>query len=591
MYFSRVHKRKTLLVTMTFFLLSFVLTLNLMVNQLQRSDGLDHSGGNALHAEILMDSDMELGGNYLIAKSQRQPKAAIERSHSDSDSGQIVAGNKRLRGIQNNRSYQNVKSQGIFKKKLKESRHNFPRTNDVVMKNKVESVHNHKSKGHVTDGGRGDESDEYNDYEEDIEKVVIEETEEEEEEDEDYDEDEVNDKKVETNVLKVDHLSKSKHKLTGFTKPPLQYKEVPDKKSLVIDRQGHLEDNAEPQLTITDIIEDGVYWAPTVENLVPKGHTFHETLDYISSVRDERVQYLDPPAWDKCGRPKNGFVTLEDGRHMCARYREPHNKMVLGEVLSFYLSRLLGLDNVPAVVLSVTNHTSPRWLATNYSRVDWKDGKVVALIQWIPNMESSRSLVKIPQFILNKYEQKSVINRASLKNSNLTTSQLSQLFQWGGMIMFDYLTGNYDRVASMQDAAYKEKKPSIISENIRNLRKSIKTSKLWLIDNESGLLDAYDLMYHNGNGYGGEKFIKFHRDMLQTFCVFPRTIVESLVRLNTMLRPEEVLLEFARKHEPLVDAFQKDSIFRLFQTRFRERISEVSNWVKTCHSNIENESS
>lgn len=55
------------------------------------------------------------------------------------------------------------------------------------------------------------------------------------------------------------------------------------------------------------------------------------------------------------------------------------------------------------------------------------------------------SLVKIPQFILNKYEEKSVITPATLENSQLTPTLLSELFQWGGMILFDYLTGNYDR--------------------------------------------------------------------------------------------------------------------------------------------------
>lgn len=49
----------------------------------------------------------------------------------------------------------------------------------------------------------------------------------------------------------------------------------------------------------------------------------------------------------------------------------------------------------------------------------------------------------------------------------------------------------------MQDGAEAEKKPSIIEEPIRNLRKSKNREKLWLIDNESGLLDAYDLMYRS----------------------------------------------------------------------------------------------
>lgn len=55
------------------------------------------------------------------------------------------------------------------------------------------------------------------------------------------------------------------------------------------------------------------------------------TFEYIDSVRQQTVNQLQPPAWNKCGRPKNGYVILQDGRHMCARYRDPNNKMVLGK--------------------------------------------------------------------------------------------------------------------------------------------------------------------------------------------------------------------------------------------------------------------
>ena len=53
------------------------------------------------------------------------------------------------------------------------------------------------------------------------------------------------------------------------------------------------------------------------------------------------------------------------------------------------------------------------------------------------------------------------------------------------------------RVSSMQDGALVEEKPEVIEENIRNLRRSRDSSKLWLIDNESGFLDAYILMHSN----------------------------------------------------------------------------------------------
>merc|ERR1712080_514977 len=82
------------------------------------------------------------------------------------------------------------------------------------------------------------------------------------------------------------------------------------------------------------------------------------------------------------------------------------------------------------------------------------------------------------------------------------------LAQWSDLIVFDFITGNYDRVASMQDAADKESKPEIMSENIHNVVKD-DGGKLWFIDNESGLVDAYKMMYEDRS----QRFINFHREM------------------------------------------------------------------------------
>ena len=59
-----------------------------------------------------------------------------------------------------------------------------------------------------------------------------------------------------------------------------------------------------------------------------------------------------------------------------------------GEVLSFYLSRLLGMDNVPAVVLAKTNITSKQWRSVNISHLEWEDNKTIAFIQWIDHLNS-----------------------------------------------------------------------------------------------------------------------------------------------------------------------------------------------------------
>ena len=66
----------------------------------------------------------------------------------------------------------------------------------------------------------------------------------------------------------------------------------------------------------------------------------------------------------------------------------------------------------------------------------------------------------MPYILLNKLkEQNSQITPitgieleklASNEHEGLDEAVLADLVQWSDLIMFDYLTGNYDRVASMQ---------------------------------------------------------------------------------------------------------------------------------------------
>ena len=63
-----------------------------------------------------------------------------------------------------------------------------------------------------------------------------------------------------------------------------------------------------------------------------------------------------------------------------------------GEVLSYYLSRLLGLDNIPVVVLSRVNSSAPQWQGQNLTRAEWEEGQMVALIEWQEGLESQRSV-------------------------------------------------------------------------------------------------------------------------------------------------------------------------------------------------------
>ncbi|KAK3103387.1 hypothetical protein FSP39_018881 [Pinctada imbricata] len=311
------------------------------------------------------------------------------------------------------------------------------------------------------------------------------------------------------------------------------------------------------------------------------GLSMSQAIQYLRVIQGQVVQYLLPPTWTRCGRPKNAYIVMPDGKSMCVRYRDPHIKLVLGEVLSFYLSRFLGMDNVPVAALSRASPETRQWRnqAVNMTQMHWQNGKVVALIQWIPNLDSYSSFARIPSLLLNAYQSNQSLTSMSLRSLTISKSDLIDLIQWGSMIIFDYLTGHYDRFASMQDGAYEQKNQKILLDNIRNLRKS-KNSKLWLIDNESGLLDAYDLLYNDS--LGGYKFRKFHADMLRTMCVFQKPVVDAIKTLHASEEPHVQLNEFAFRYDSLLQTLWSKSLFNLYEKKFKERVNDIYEWIKYC---------
>jgi len=66
--------------------------------------------------------------------------------------------------------------------------------------------------------------------------------------------------------------------------------------------------------------------------------------------------------------------------------------LLAGELLSFHLSRLLELDNVPPVMLSRLDTGSEQWTGHDLARVHWLPGTLVALIQWIDDLNHRRSV-------------------------------------------------------------------------------------------------------------------------------------------------------------------------------------------------------
>ena len=81
---------------------------------------------------------------------------------------------------------------------------------------------------------------------------------------------------------------------------------------------------------------------------------------------------------------------------------------------------------------------------------------VVALIEWIPDLITAT----MPDLLLNKLQSnesprfpidgQTLERLSSDKEAGVDKELLSELVQWSDLVVFDYLTGNYDRVASKQ---------------------------------------------------------------------------------------------------------------------------------------------
>ncbi len=56
-----------------------------------------------------------------------------------------------------------------------------------------------------------------------------------------------------------------------------------------------------------------------------------------------------------------------------------------------------------------------------------------------------RSRVKIPSVLLNAYHTGQTLDHHHPALGRMSSLEISELVQWSDMILFDYITGHYDR--------------------------------------------------------------------------------------------------------------------------------------------------
>ncbi|XP_066292793.1 four-jointed box protein 1-like [Branchiostoma lanceolatum] len=359
------------------------------------------------------------------------------------------------------------------------------------------------------------------------------------------------------------------------------------------------------------IVEDDIFWSRELEDALPKGFSEVEADAWMDRTRKSQVTSMHWATWRTCGQGKNKYVRLTDGSTVCARYRHPFTLQIQdqilsdpewsswaawavntethvfnvksdtctsfvlpkGELYSYYLGRLLGIDHVPPVVLAVVNGTAPLWLRVGplLPQMQWEQGVLVALIRWIDGLQRGKMPVPLLEGEVSGQD------RRLLAMGEL---QLQELVQWSDLIILDYITANSDRVASNQDAADLNNDPVQMRKYIHNLQKSQHNGAIWLIDNESGLIDGYMLLKERKNG---GRFTRFHRTMLEKMCLFRRSTVKRVEELYSLgTGAAEFLLRTVADHEPLAGLLPAVPPRIHLDRTLADRIAHVYNRIRHC---------
>lgn len=276
-------------------------------------------------------------------------------------------------------------------------------------------------------------------------------------------------------------------------------------------------------------LEDGIFWNEWLEDTLPAGFTEEYAVAWQKKARTYRVVKLEPG----CGRISNQLATFADGTKACVRYGINADQ-VQGETLTYYLARLLGITNLPPLVLSQLDSDSEQWesVRTRIDGLQWNDRAVVSLTQWISNLTGVITPAPLRQ-------ESSGLHPALNELWNKTAAELLELMQWTDLIVLDYLTANFDRLVSNLFSLQWDSR--VMERDTNNLLKTPR-GDLVFIDNEAGLVHGFRVL---------NMWEKYHNTVLSSVCVFRKRTTQRVAELHTRRDSRQRLLELYRDSEPL----------------------------------------
>nr|XP_054761776.1 four-jointed box protein 1-like [Lytechinus pictus] len=331
---------------------------------------------------------------------------------------------------------------------------------------------------------------------------------------------------------------------------------------------------------IAHAVNDGMFWSATVEGAIPTGLSDSVTETWKKRIRQLRVVRVEDASMDKCGSSMNRHVVFNDGTTACARYRHPMAQFVLGDLYCYYLARMLGMQNVPTVVLShVSNDSSSQWssVTADIRNARWKNDTVASFSLWIDDIGKS----DLPEIMYDN--QRNTITPSTPGLSDLNITQLVELAQYSDLVIFDYITVHLDRMTIRKNAVEYYQQDWLYKGEVHNLDQHKHNQGLWFIDNENGIFNSYVVAYSKTNK---GQMLGYHEELLRSFCLFRRSTFKSVHKLARLDDPFQALDNLVHENEPVIVQMEQErkSLMGGVKERFKERLLDVVRWMDNCQS-------
>uniref|UniRef100_A0A8D2L5D7 Four-jointed box kinase 1 n=1 Tax=Varanus komodoensis TaxID=61221 RepID=A0A8D2L5D7_VARKO len=353
-------------------------------------------------------------------------------------------------------------------------------------------------------------------------------------------------------------------------RPPSQAAQKTFRALLTLPRQ-----STEPQEGPGEIAEQlppspvrgGIFWSRALEAQVPPGFSAKEAASWLRAAREARVVSLERGG---CGRSSNRLARLSDGSRACVRYGI-NPEQIQGEALSYHLAGLLGMqERLPPLALSRVDARGGQWaqVRDEVRGSHWAEGAVVSLAQWVDNLTDVVAPAPWRAEAGAAAGGRRLQPLAAGELQGLGPAQLVELVQWSDLILFDYLTANFDRLVSNLFSLQWD--PRVMHRATSNLHRA-PNGGLVFLDNEAGLVHGYRLL---------AMWDKYNEPLLRSVCVFREATAQRVRDLHHLRNAASELLRLYRTQEPLAEllGFLSDQQAQLLQ----ERIDFVHKHILHC---------